>query len=91
VQNKHKRMNIPKEISEAEWKEIMQLPVIRESWGLDGSETPEQFADMVYGVKFDFVSGVGPGYVGDLYMLHGDALGEPITLIRKEGGHLVVA
>jgi hypothetical protein len=49
-------MNIPKEISLAEWKEIMQLPVIMESWGLEGSETPEQFADMVYGVKFAFVS-----------------------------------
>ncbi|MFZ1978929.1 MAG: hypothetical protein WAV76_13330 [Bacteroidota bacterium] len=71
-----------------EWKEIMQLSVIRESWGLE-NETPEQFADMVYGVKFDFVSG-GPGYVGDLYVLHGDTLGEPITLIRKDDKLAVV-
>ena len=67
----------------AKWKDIMQVPVIRESWGLD-AETPEQFADIVYGVKVDFASG-GPGYVGDLYILHGDALGEPMTLIRKNG------
>ena len=39
---------------------------------------------MVYGVKFDFASGA-PGYVGDLYILHGDALGEPMVFIRREG------
>ena len=77
-------MNKPQEISIAEWKEIMNLPVVRESWGLEADESPEQFADMVYGVKFDFASGA-PGYVGDLYILHGDALGEPITLIRRDG------
>lgn len=82
-------MNKPQNISLVEWAEIIQLPVIRESWGFDEKETPEQFADMVYGVKFDFVSG-GPGYVGDLYILHGDALGEPMVLIRKDG-RLVVA
>jgi hypothetical protein len=82
-------MNKPQEISISEWKEIMEVPTIKESWGLEGDETPEQFADMVYGVKFDFVSG-GPGYVGVLYILHGDALGEPMTLIRRDG-KLVVA
>ena len=76
-------MNKPQEISMSEWKEIIQLPVIRESWGLE-SETPEEFADMVYGVKFAFVSG-SPGYVGDLFILNGDALGEPMTLIREDG------
>jgi hypothetical protein len=37
---------------------------------------------MVYGMRFDFVS-ASPGYVGDLYILSGDALGEPYTLIRR--------
>jgi hypothetical protein len=77
-------MNKPQELSTAEWKEIMQLPVIKESWGIEENETPEQLADMAYGVKFDFASG-GPSYGGDLYILHGDALGEPIVLIRKDG------
>jgi hypothetical protein len=76
-------MNKPQEISMTEWKEIIQIHAIKESWGLE-NETPEEFADMVYGVKFDFTSG-SPGYVGDLYLLHGDALGEPMTLIRKDG------
>ena len=80
--------NKPIEISSLEWKEIMQLPVIRESWGLE-NKSPEQFADTAYGVKFHSSSGA-PGYVGDLYILHGDALGEPMTLIRRDGKLAVV-
>jgi hypothetical protein len=76
-------MNKPQEISIKEWEEIMQIPEVKESWGLEDGEVPEKFADMVYGVKFNY-SG-GPGYNGDLYMLHGDAMGEPFTLIRKDG------
>jgi hypothetical protein len=76
-------MNKPQEISMAEWIEIMQVPAIRESWGIRDDEAAEQFADMVYGVKFDYDG--GPGYNGDLYILHGDAMGEPMTLIRKDG------
>ena len=81
-------MNKPLEISIAEWKELMEIPVIRESWGIE-DQTPEEFADLVYGVKFHFSSG-GPGYVGELYILHGDALGEPMTLIRNDGKLIVV-
>jgi hypothetical protein len=77
-------MNKPQELSMEEWKAIMQIPAIQESWGLAGDETPAQFAEMVYGVKFHFASG-GPGYVGDLYILQGDALGEPMTVIKKNG------
>jgi hypothetical protein len=45
----------------------MALPVVRESWGLEDDQTPEEFADMVYGVKLHY-SG-GPGYNGDLYRI----------------------
>ena len=77
-------MNKPQEVSLAEWNEIIQVPKIRESWGLE-DETPEEFANHAYGVKFDFVSG-GPGYFGDLYVLYGDALsGEPVVLVRENG------
>ena len=76
-------MHKPQEISAPEWEEIMQLPVIRESWGIEENENAKHFADRVYGVKFNFATG-GPGYVGDLYILHGDALGEPIVLIRRD-------
>lgn len=66
----------------------MEVPEVRESWGLEPDEIIEVFASMVYAAKFDFVSGM-PGYIGDLYVLCGDALGEPLTLIRQ-GGKLVV-
>lgn len=76
--------NKPLEISEAEWQEIIQLPVVREAWGLT-DHTAAEFAAMTYGVKFDFASG-GPGYLGDLFILHGDALSSaPVTLVRFEG------
>ena len=81
-------MNKPKEISMKEWEALMQVPAIRESWGLEDDETSEQFSDMVYGVKFDYDG--GPGYNGDLYILHGDAMGEPMTLIRKDGALVVI-
>jgi len=74
-------MNEPHELSSKEWKEIIALPAIRESWGLDDDTTPEQFAHMVYGVRFNFMS-TASRYIGDLYILCGDALGEPVTLIR---------
>jgi len=77
-------MNKPLEISIAEWQKIMATPYISEIWGLT-DETPEQFAEMVYGVKFDFVSG-SPGYVGPLYILQGDVLtGDPPLVLTREG------
>jgi hypothetical protein len=78
-------MNKPQEISMEEWSAIMQIPAIREAWGIGEGETPEQFADTVYGVKFRFSPGMMPGYMGDLYILQGDALGESMTVIRKNG------
>jgi hypothetical protein len=77
-------MNKPQELTMEEWKAIMEIPEIRESWGLT-DDTPEQFAEMVYGVKFKFSPGMAPGYMGDVYILQGDALGEPMTVIRKNG------
>lgn len=83
-------MNKPLEISIDEWKEIMQVPEVRESWGLE-NETPEEFANLVYGVKFAFVSG-SPGYVGDIFILQGDYLtgNAPFVLVRH-GGQLALA
>lgn len=90
VKFKRNPMNTPIALSMDEWKEVMQVPAIKESWGLSGDETPEEFADIAYGVKFDFAPMTGPGYVGDLYILSGDALGEPFTLIRKDGKLVIV-
>jgi hypothetical protein len=44
----------------------------------------------VYGAKFNFVSG-GPGYEGDVLVIHGDSLsGRPFVLSREGGKFTVV-
>ena len=79
----------PHKLTKAEWREVGSLPVIRESWGLEEEQDPLDLVLLAYGARFDFVSG-GPGYVGNLYLLQGDAIGEPMVLRRDENGHLIV-
>jgi hypothetical protein len=67
-----KNMN-PQFISPKEWEQIIAVPAVREAWGLEDDVSPGEFAGSVYAAKFDFVSG-SPGYIGDLYILQGDAL-----------------
>jgi hypothetical protein len=76
----------PHPLTDAEWSEILAIPAVREAWGLDAAITPEEFANRVYGARFDFHAG-GPGYVGDLYVLQGDARVDdrPIALWRENG------
>jgi hypothetical protein len=83
--------NQPKVISESEWKEIVSLAAVRDACGFEDDPDTLEFACVVYGAKFDFVSG-GPGYVGDIYVLQGDALTEvpPMVLRRDKSGHLIV-
>jgi hypothetical protein len=77
--------NKPFEISAAGWQEIMQVPVVRDGWGLAEDETAEQVAQMIYGVKFHYATH-GPEYAGDLFILQGGALdGPPVMLIRNAG------
>ena len=82
----------PYPLSSSEWEEILAIPAIRESWGIiEDNWTPTDFSAQVYAAKFNFVSG-SPGYVGDLFILQGDALTDaaPIALIRDEKGKLIV-
>ena len=80
----------PKPISLNEWTEILQIPKIQEAWGVSQEITPEEFASVCYGARFDFVSG-SPGYCGDLYMIYGDAIsGVPIALIRNSENRLEI-
>jgi hypothetical protein len=83
--------NTPKTLTNQEWKEIVALPAVRNAWGLGDDQDAIEFASMVYAAKFNYVS-AGPGYVGDLYVLQGDALTEvrPLVLRRDKAGHLIV-
>jgi hypothetical protein len=80
----------PHSLSSEEWRELMGVPEVRESWGLT-HETTEEFAKIAYAAKFHFISG-SPGYVGDLYILQGDTLtgDHPFVLKRDEDGHLLL-
>ena len=80
----------PHALTMREWREVMTVPEVREGWGLEDDETAEEFATRVYGVKFNFVSG-GPGYIGDLYILQGDVVGDapPMVLRRDASGSLM--
>ena len=83
--------NHPHAITNSEWKEIVTLPSVREAWGLEDGHDPLEFASVVYGAHYHYVSG-GPGYIGDLYILQGDALTEatPMVLRRDREGRLIV-
>ena len=81
----------PQPISLQEWRQLIAVPAVREAWGLADDVTPSEFAGSVYAAKFDFVSG-SPGYIGDLYILQGDALTgySPMVLRRDDDGTLAV-
>lgn len=80
----------PYALTSAEWKEIIAVPEVRDAWGIEDNETSDDFSGMVYAAKFKFVSG-SPGYVGDLFILQGDALTDasPMVLRRNDEGKLI--
>jgi hypothetical protein len=80
----------PYPLTPAEWKEIIEIPDIRESWGINEDTILADFSAEVYAAKFKFVSG-SPGYVGDLFILQGSHLtgDAPFVLRRDERGKLI--
>jgi hypothetical protein len=78
----------PHKLTNAEWRELGNLTVIRESWGLQDEQDPLDLATLAYGAKFDFVSG-SPGYVGEIFIFLGDSLGEPMVSRRDANGQLI--
>ena len=80
----------PHTLTEAEWQEIVDLPAVREAWGLRDDHDRFEFARTVYGARFNFISG-NRDYVGDLYILQGDTPTEiaPMVLRQDKDGHLI--
>jgi hypothetical protein len=78
--------NKPNALGRDEIKEIAEFKAIQEMWGAeDAAEMADILEHTAYAVKFHYVSG-GPGYVGDYYIIQGDALGEnPVQMIRQDG------
>jgi hypothetical protein len=82
----------PYPLTQAEWKEIRDIPAVRDAWGMKDNEGLGVLSSQIYAAKFNFVSG-SPGYVGDLVILQGDVLTghPPFVLRRGQDGKLMVA
>ena len=63
------------------------MPYVREAWVVLDDESSEHLASVCYGAKFDFVTG-GPGWAGDIYIIHDDAFGGPPVVLRRESKRL---
>jgi hypothetical protein len=82
--------NKPKALTKKEIEEIAAIEDIQQMWGAANAAEMEEMLDTtVYAVKFDYHSG-SPGYVGDYFILQGDAIGEPLELIRNKDGAIVL-
>ncbi len=80
----------PRALLREEWEEIASIDFVRESWGLSDSSPGVELSASAYGARFGFVSGIAPGYVGDLYVIHGDSFaGPPMTFTRDPVGNVV--
>lgn len=82
----------PHQLTPADWREIGQVSRVRQLWGVRDHEDFAEYASRIYAAKFDYTSG-GPGYVGELFLLQGDALTDapPVVLRRDNEGKLIVA
>jgi hypothetical protein len=82
--------NKPHALTKKEMKEIADMKSIREMWGAEDAAEMEEMLDKdVYAVKFDYMSG-SPGYVGDYFILQGDAIGEALELVRNKDSQIVI-
>lgn len=80
--------NHPHGLTQAEWDRVAAVPAVRDAWGLTPDEQGDALASVAYAAKFTFVSG-SPGYVGPLYVVHGDSFGgPPMVLTRDQDGRL---
>jgi hypothetical protein len=86
----HTMNNKPISLTPEEMKEIAEIEDIREMWGANSIADMERILDQeAYAVKFNYHSG-SPGYVGDYFILQGDALGEAIELFRGKDKKLMI-
>jgi hypothetical protein len=83
--------NKPIALTRQDMKEIAEIEAIREMWGAEDVADMELRLDQeAYAVKFDYHSG-SPGYVGDYFILQGDALGEALELVRDKDKKLMIS
>ena len=72
----------PFALTKSEIEEIASIKEIQEMWGAENAKDMQDYLTCtVYAVRFDFTSG-SPGYCGDMFLLQGDCVQPPLTLIR---------
>jgi hypothetical protein len=82
--------NKPIALTSDDIKEIAAMEDIQQCWGADNADEMAQLLnEEVYAVKFNYHSS-SPGYVGDYFILQGDALGEAIELVRGPDRALMI-
>jgi hypothetical protein len=73
--------NKPFALTAKEIKEIASMKEIQDAWGAEDSTEMEETLKYIYTVKFQYVNG-SPGYVGDLFIIQPDVLGNEYPLTR---------
>ena len=80
----------PHPVRPEEWDELAAVAAIREAWGLRPDDGGPDLQTVAYAARFDFATG-GPGYIGDLFLVHDDAFGgPPVAVARNRDGELYV-
>jgi hypothetical protein len=81
----------PNQITDAEFKEIMESPEVQDIWGAENAQELEGIIGKDYFVKFNIVN--NSDYSGDLFLIQSDKIDEgipAIRLFRGLGGQLVM-
>jgi hypothetical protein len=76
----------PFALTSEEIKELAAHRGVQQMWGAENSEEMELALKQSYAVKFQFMSG-GPGYIGDLFIIHGDCLDATMPAVRLFRNH----
>jgi len=81
-------MNEPQKLTEMEFRELYNLEVVREAWGIFREHgklicTFDEWVTCIYAVKFQSISGGE-----DLFFLSGDTGTQPLVFIRTPDGKI---
>lgn len=83
--------NTPHSLSDQEIDELSAIDELRQMWGAENADEMRILLKHdIYGTRFDYVSATAPGYQGDYFILQGDALGEPVGLVRGDDHKLKI-
>jgi hypothetical protein len=78
------------DVTPEQWKELASVESIAQSFGVCEEADPgKALSECAYGVRFTFSPMTMPSYMGDLFILVGDAIDAPLSVIRDRDGSLL--